>query len=103
MSEDNGAKWSERARLGGEYAQRADLAARGQELVAVWDETVGQSGAVFLSRSKDGGAAWSKPVRLSSEGASAIYPRIVVAPSNLLAVWTETIGNESRLRMVLTK
>jgi hypothetical protein len=102
-SQDGGAKWNARARLGGEYAQRADLASRGSELAAVWDEPVGNSGAVFLARSKDGGAAWSKPVRLSAEGASAIYPRVVATQSNLLVVWTETAGNETRLRMVLTK
>jgi hypothetical protein len=102
-SKDSGAKWDARARLGGEYAQRADLAARGDELAAVWDEPVGNSGAVFLARSKDAGAAWSKPVRLSAEGASAIYPRVVATQSNLLVVWTETAGSETRLRMVLTK
>ncbi len=103
VSGDGGAHWNARARLGGEYAQRADLAARGGELAAVWDEAVGQTGAVFLSRSKDGGAAWSKPVKLSSEGASAIYPRVVATQANLLVVWTESVGNESRLRMVLMK
>jgi hypothetical protein len=102
-SQDGGATWKARARLGGEYAQRADLAGRGEELAAVWDESVGQSGAVFLSRSKDGGAVWSKPVRLSSEGASAIYPRIVATQSNLLVLWTETNGGDTRLRMVLTR
>jgi hypothetical protein len=102
-SQDGGATWKARARLGGEYAQRADLAARGEALAAVWDETVGQGGAVFLSRSKDRGAAWSKPVRLSAEGASAIYPRIVATQSNLLVVWTETMGGDTRLRMVLTR
>ena len=103
MSEDGGAKWNPRARLGGEYAQRADLAARGGELAAVWDEAIGQGGAVFLSRSRDGGGAWSKPVKLSSDAASAVYPRIVATASGLLVVWTESAGNESRLRMVLMK
>jgi hypothetical protein len=102
-SQDGGASWNARARLGGEFAQRADLAARGNELAAVWDETMGQGGAVFLSRSKDGGAAWSQPARLSAEGASAIYPRVVATQSNLLVVWTESAGNETRLRMVLAK
>jgi hypothetical protein len=102
-SQDGGASWLARTRLGGEFAQRADLAARGGEVVAVWDEVVGPGGAVFLSRSKDGGAGWSRPVRLSSEGASAIYPRVVATQSNLLVVWTEAAGKESRLRMVLTK
>jgi hypothetical protein len=103
VSQDGGANWNPRARLGGEYAQRADLAARGGELAAVWDEVAGQSAAVFLSRSKDGGAAWSKPLRLSAEGASAIYPRIVATQANLLVVWTESTGSDTKLRMVLLK
>jgi hypothetical protein len=102
-STDGGGTWNARARLGGEFAQRADLAARGAELAAVWDEAVGQGGAVFLSRSKDGGAAWSQPVRLSAESASATYPRIVTTSSNLLVVWTETTGNETKLRMVMMR
>ena len=102
-SQDGGANWSAKARLGGEYAQRADLTARGGELAAVWDEVEGQSAAVFLSRSKDGGAAWSKPLRLSAEGASAIYPRIVATQASLLVVWTESTGSDTKLRMVLMK
>jgi hypothetical protein len=102
-SRDGGSMWTEGTRLGGEYAQRADLAARDGELAAVWDETVGQQGAVFQARSKDGGREWTKPMRLSSEGASAIYPRVVSAPSNWLVLWTESAGGEGRLRMLLLK
>src|ERR1700694_2506662 len=47
-SVDAGSIWISGVRLGGEYAQRADLAARGDELVAVWDESVGQHAAVFV-------------------------------------------------------
>jgi hypothetical protein len=98
------AQWSESSRLGGEYAQRGDLAARGDSLVAVWDEPVGERTAVFMSRSAGAGEAWSKPVRLSSESASAIYPRVVAARSNLLVLWTEAApGAESKLRMLLLK
>jgi hypothetical protein len=102
-SKSGGADWTTHARLGGELAQRADLASRGDELAAVWDETVGQTGAVFLARSRNAGAEWSKPMRLSSESASATYPRIVASRSNLLALWTETAAGETQLRMVLLK
>jgi hypothetical protein len=99
-----GADWVAGARVGGEYAQRADLASRGSELFAVWDETIARQSAVFFARSANGGESWSKPVRLSSEGAGAIYPRIVAARSNLLVLWTEApAGGESRLRMVVMK
>jgi hypothetical protein len=96
--------WTPGARVGGEYAQRGDLAGRGGELIAVWDEIVGQQSAVFYARSPNAGEAWSKPERLSSDELSAVYPRIVAARSNLLVLWTEAAaGGESRLRMVLLK
>jgi hypothetical protein len=102
-SADGGATWRDGVRFGGEYAQRADLAARANELAAVWDETKGQNGAVFVSRSGNGGAEWTKPMRLSAEAASAIYPRVVATTSNFLVLWTETAGAESRLRILLLK
>jgi hypothetical protein len=103
-SRDRGTSWSPGVRLGGEYAQRADLAARGDELVTAWDEPVGQHGAVFIARSKNNGEEWSKPVKLSSENAHAMYPRVVVARSNLLVFWTEAAsGEEAKLRIVLMK
>jgi hypothetical protein len=102
-SGDGGATWVRGARLGGEYAQRADLAGRGDELVAVWDETVGRHAGAFLSRSKNAGGDWSPPMRLTSEAAGATYPRVVATKSNFLVVWTETAGAESRLRMLVLK
>jgi hypothetical protein len=102
-SKDGAADWSTHTRLGGELAQRADLAARGDELAAVWDETIAKTGAVFLARSRNAGAEWSKPMRLSAETASATYPRVVAGRSNLLVVWTETAAGETQLRMVLLK
>jgi hypothetical protein len=102
-SRDAGASWSGDTRLGGEAAQRADLAVRGRELIAVWDESVGQNGAVFLARSANAGAEWTKPMRLTSETASATYPRVVATPSSLVVLWTEASGGESRLRTILLK
>jgi len=100
---DGGAGWTHGTRFGSEFAQRADLAARGEELVAVWDDIAGQNGAVFMSRSKNDGAEWSKPLKLSAERASAIYPRVVATNSSFLVLWTETSSNESQLRMLLLK
>jgi hypothetical protein len=101
---DPAAGWTPPTRLGGEYAQRGDLAARGGELIAVWDEPVGRRGAVLMSRSRNEGRDWSEPVRLSSEAVGAVYPRIVAARENFVALWTETPDNApSRLRMVLLK
>ena len=95
--------WTKPVRLGGEFAQRGDLAARGDEVVAVWDEPGARASAIFLARSLDGGASWSQPSRLSAETAHAVYPRVVATRSNLLVAWTEAVGSESRLRMLLVK
>jgi hypothetical protein len=102
-SRDRGSSWSPPVRLGGEYAQRADLAARGSEVIAVWDEAIGQSASIFVARSRNAGDEWTKPMRLSSEALNASYPRAVAAASNWLVLWTEASGNDSRLRMVMMK
>ena len=102
-SPDGGSSWSSTVRLGGEYAQRADVAARASELIAVWDEAIGQSAAIFLARSRNSGDEWTKPMRLSSEGLNASYPRVVAAKSNWLVLWTEASGNDSKLRMIFMK
>ncbi|MDB5904129.1 MAG: repeat domain protein [Betaproteobacteria bacterium] len=101
---DPAAGWTAAARVGGEYAQRGDLAARGSELIAVWDEPVGPHGSVFMSRSRNEGAQWSQPVRLSSDGVNAVYPRIAATRENLLVLWTEAAADApSKLRMVMLK
>jgi hypothetical protein len=101
---DAAAGWTPAGKLGGEYAQRGDLAARGGELIAVWDEPVGRQGSIFMSRSRDDGARWSQPVRLSADGVNAVYPRIAAARRNLLVLWTEAAPDgPSKLRMVLLK
>lgn len=96
--------WTKPVRLGGELAQRGDLAARGDEVVAVWDELAAKTSAVFLARSRDGGLSWSRPVRLSAESAHAIYPRVVGARGHFAVLWTETPAQgASALRTVLVK
>jgi hypothetical protein len=103
-SQDGGAIWSPGVRLGGEYAQRADLVSKDGELIAVWDESVGQHAAIFMARSTNGGKEWSKPLKLSSEGANAIYPRIVAPSSGVVVLWTEAAADsQSKLRIVLMK
>ncbi|HEV7394013.1 MAG TPA: hypothetical protein VGO08_20410, partial [Burkholderiales bacterium] len=64
----------------------------------------GPQAAVFAARSRNSGREWSKPLKLSSENANAIYPRVVAASSNILVLWTEASAAESsKLRMVLLK
>jgi hypothetical protein len=57
-----------------------------------------------MARSTNDGKQWSKPLKLSSEGANAIYPRIVAPSSNVVVLWTEAAADSpSKLRMVLMK
>jgi hypothetical protein len=103
-SSNAGSTWTPDVRLGGEFAQRADLTARGDELLAAWDESVGQHAAVFMARSRNAGKDWSRPAKLSADNANAIYPRIVAARSNVVVLWTEASGADpSKLRIVLLK
>ncbi len=96
--------WTKPVRLGGELAQRGDLAARGDEVVAVWDEPAAKTSAIFLARSRDGGASWSPPARLSADTAHAIYPRVVATHGHFVVFWTETPAQgASALRTVLVK
>jgi hypothetical protein len=64
----NGAKWSKATVIahGNVLENRADypsIAVAGRTIVAQWREGAGEEGArIFLARSSDGGATWSKPV-----------------------------------------
>ncbi|HEY7742128.1 MAG TPA: hypothetical protein VIA19_03695, partial [Burkholderiales bacterium] len=99
-----GSSWSRPTRIGGETAQRSDLASRGGDLVVVWDENLGERSAVLLARSSDAGASWSRPLRLSSQAADASYPRVVATRWGYSVFWTEAEpAKPARLRIVTTK
>jgi hypothetical protein len=94
-SKNGGASWSTASRLGTSDAQHSDLAARGSELLAVWDETTPKGSAIFAARSSSGG--WSKPARLSSSGANATHPRVVAAADGFVVLWGEAVGKGERV------
>jgi hypothetical protein len=57
-----------------------------------------------MSRSRNAGGQWSQPVRLSSDGVNAVYPRVAATRENLVVLWTEAAPDgPSKLRMVLLK
>jgi hypothetical protein len=88
-SADDGATWTKPLRLGGDDAHHADLAALPDgRLLAVWD-TMGGKGAVYASRSDDGGKSWSPPRRLSGPAVSASHPRVAAVKGAFRAFWTE--------------
>jgi hypothetical protein len=96
--------WTAGHRLGGEYAQRGDLAAHGSQVIAVWDEPAGRVGAVFLSRSRDRGVTWSEPMKLSGDTVHAVYPRVVATASAFAVFWTESApGGAGALRTIVLR
>jgi hypothetical protein len=103
-SNDDGANWTRGIRLGGQTAQRGDLAAPGSEVAAVWDESVENRAASFVARSHDGGQTWSEPLRLSPRSADASYPRVVSSRQHFVVFWTEAgPGEPARLRIVMMR
>ena len=97
-------EWKGSTRLGGEFAQRGDVAARDSDIVAVWDEPANRTGAVFMARSGNRGATWSRPVKLSAESANAVYPRVAAAREGFVVFWTETpAAGPGALRTVLVR
>jgi hypothetical protein len=87
---DAGNTWSTPLRMGSEHAKNADLAAAPDgSLAAIWDEHDGKAGAIFTSRSKDGGGTWTKPERVVGAGRSATNPRIATTRHGTANLWLE--------------
>lgn len=93
VSRDLGKTWSPAMPLGQGRGQHADLAARGDTLVAVYDRADPNAGqAVVMRRSDDAGKTWGPETRLSSPTARAGYPRLVESGGRWLALWTERVA-----------
>lgn len=87
-STDDGKTWSPPKALG-KLASHSDIAARGQHIIAIWDEREPEGSSIFYSRSSDNGLTWSEPQRLSKAGNMATHPRLAVSTNGFLALWTE--------------
>jgi hypothetical protein len=91
---DGGRTWTAPSRIGGDSAQRGDLAASGTRLAAVWDEAADGSRVILSSVSDDQGVSWTTPQRLSSGPHGAGQPVVAAtAPGHFLVVWTETAAD----------
>ncbi|RBP45911.1 BNR repeat protein [Roseimicrobium gellanilyticum] len=92
-SPDAGATWSKTQRVAGKGASHPDIAARGQEVIMVWDTTNEKGSHIEAARSSDGGKSWQTAVRLSSAGPSATHPRVVAsADGGFRVFWTQRQG-----------
>jgi hypothetical protein len=83
-SPDAGNRWSAPRRMGSSDAQHAALAAQGNTLAAVWDETRGTDRVVLASL---------------SDPSDAAYPHALATGGGFLVLWIETgRGGERVLR-----
>lgn len=91
---NGGKSWSVPALISETTASRtSDITALdGQRLAATWDELDGSRKAIFAATSNDGGATWSKPIRLSGAGGdeSADHPRVAAVNGRFIFTWTQT-------------
>lgn len=78
-SRDSGATWTKPARVEAEgWSRHGDIAyIDANAVVVAWDQMVDGVSAVYSSESRDGGATWSAPRRLSANGKAATHPRVV--------------------------
>ena len=95
VSADNGNTWSAPLALGEGRGQHSDLAARGDDLVVVYDVTDPDDGLVVgVKTSHDAGATWSAFSRTSPTGVKADFPRVVSTNGKFVAFWTEKDAKE---------
>ena len=84
-SVDDGARWSTPRRFGGDFARHADIGARGNTVVAAWDE----SRRIRISTSDDAGETWSETKALSRDGYVASHPLVLRTDDQFVVFWTE--------------
>jgi hypothetical protein len=101
-STNHGTSWMSLSRLGDDRAQHADVAAYENQVVAVWDAAGSDGSVILMSRSSNGGQAWSDVRQLTDAAASGSHPRVVATPLGFLILWTERNDNApQRLAMAI--
>lgn len=94
-SDDAGQTWSPPHKMKIPLAWHPHLAAdaRGR-VVAVWDTMAAVSGEVWSAFSLDAGNTWSEPKRLTAQGASGVFPRVVPAGDGFRVFWTSEVPGQ---------
>lgn len=67
-----------------------------QRIVAIWDARGAEGSTVLFAESFDQGQHWQAPRKLSTEGVSASFPRLVRTPQGALAAWIEQAPGGSK-------
>jgi len=88
-SSNHGKSWSPPRAIGNTRSRRADIAARDDEIAAVFTDSAAQFGAVSFIRSEDAGRTWSSPKVLTRIADGSGQPRILATPDGFHAFWTE--------------
>ncbi len=70
------------------------VAARGDSAVVVWFTGAQDTSRVLLARSTDGGATWSRPVRLDGGNPVGRVDVLLLDDGSALASWLERTGGE---------
>jgi hypothetical protein len=85
----------------GERSQPAHVqlaTAPGGMVVVAWDDGLGSEPSVLLRESRDGGATFASPVRVSGEGRAATFPVLGVTADSLVVAWSETTSGAHHAR-----
>lgn len=88
---DAGASWSANTRLTttSGQSQRPVIAHRGSQLFIVYWDNEGLEDEVYILQSKDLGASWSPPERLTFGNVASLVPSVAAAASGVHVAWTD--------------
>ena len=96
-STNNGYSWT-KPRIFGETALNGDIAGRGQNVAAVWNQMEAGGLSVYISTSRDGGLSWSQPEQLANATRATAHPKIIAIQTGFVTLWTENpTGKTSQL------
>lgn len=103
-SSDNGQSWTIPTRLG-DTAIHGDVAVlNSHKIFTIWNEMEAEGFSIFYALSKNGGASWLTPKRLTKAGKAATHPKLVSTQQGILAMWTEKPSKQpSRLAWQIFK
>ncbi len=94
-------KWSPVIRVGDDSSASGDIAAIGNDQLAiVYTAGDSEKKQVLMKVSGDGGRSWSKEIKLTQDGVDASHPKIVGALDGFRVFWTEWLDNGNAIGMM---
>ena len=91
--------WSPPLRIGGENAWHPAMAADEKgRLALAWDTKPEANAAeIWVMVSKDAGAGWDPPQKLTAPGVNASHPQVAATPDGFRVFWTQTAPGQSNV------